>query len=101
MGSGTFLTMAGQGVPQLIEPFMFDDELRAERLAGQGAGLVMRSGDASGPRVREHLLRLLGEPSFAESAGRLRAEIEAMPTPNELVPQLERLTAEHRGTTAS
>ncbi|MFF3444706.1 activator-dependent family glycosyltransferase [Streptosporangium sp. NPDC002721] len=99
-GSGTFLTMAGQGVPQLIEPFMFDDELRAERLAGQGAGLVMHGRDASGPRVREHLLRLLEEPSFAESAGRLRAEIEAMPTPNELVPQLERLTAEHRGTTA-
>ncbi|MFI6507762.1 activator-dependent family glycosyltransferase [Streptosporangium sp. NPDC050855] len=100
-GSGTFLTMAGQGVPQLIEPFMFDDALRAERLAEQGAGIVMHGRDASGPRVREHLLRLLGESSFAEAAGRLRTEIEAMPTPNELVGELERLTAEHRGTVAS
>jgi UDP:flavonoid glycosyltransferase YjiC (YdhE family) len=99
-GSGTFLTMAGQGVPQLIEPFMFDDELRAERLAEQGAGLVMHGRDASGPRVREHVLRLLNEPSFAEAAGRLRAEMEAMPTPNELVGELERLTDEHRGTVA-
>ena len=61
----------------------------------------MHGRDASGQKVREHLLRLLGEPSFAEAAGRLRAEIEAMPTPNELVGELERLTAEHRGTVAS
>ena len=100
-GPGTVFTVASRGVPQLMVPKLFDEPLLAENLAGRGAGLVMRSGDASGPRVREHLLRLLEEPSFTESAGRLRAEIEAMPTPNELVPQLERLTAEHRGTTAS
>ncbi|MER5649373.1 activator-dependent family glycosyltransferase [Streptosporangium sp. NPDC002524] len=99
-GPGTVFTVASRGVPQLMVPKLFDEPLLAERLAGRGAGLVMHSRDATGPRVREHLLRLLGEPSFTRAAADLRAEIEAMPTPNELVPQLERLTAEHRGTTA-
>ncbi|MFF5246038.1 activator-dependent family glycosyltransferase, partial [Streptosporangium sp. NPDC000095] len=100
-GTGTFLTMAGQGVPQLIEPFMFDDGLRAERLAGLGAGLVVRGGEATGARVREDLLRLLGDPSYTHAAARLREEMHTMPTPNDLVPELERLTAHHRGGTGT
>ncbi|MFI6507769.1 activator-dependent family glycosyltransferase [Streptosporangium sp. NPDC050855] len=100
-GPGTVFTVASHGVPQLMAPKLFDEPVLAENLAARGAGLVLHGRDASGPRVREHLLRLLGEPSFAEAAGRLRAEMEAMPTPNELVGELERLTAEHRGRAVS
>jgi hypothetical protein len=40
--------------------------------------------------------RLLTEPRFTERATALRDEILALPTPNQLVPQLEALATKHR-----
>ncbi|MGC5011905.1 activator-dependent family glycosyltransferase [Streptosporangium sp. DT93] len=95
-GGGSFSTSVVNAVPQLILADMFDAPLKGELLARQGAGLTLHSSQATGPRVREHLLRLLNEPSFAEAARRLQQETHATPGPNQLVPELERLTALHR-----
>ncbi|MGC5011906.1 activator-dependent family glycosyltransferase [Streptosporangium sp. DT93] len=100
-GGGSFSTSVVNAVPQLILADMFDAPLKGELLARQGAGLTLHSSQATGPRVREHLLRLLNEPSFAEAARRLQQETHATPGPNQLVPELERLTALHRGTAVS
>ena len=69
-----------------------------EGLQEQGAGvLVAPDSDHLRPEnLREHIVRVLKEPSFAEQAARLRTESLATPAPNEIVTTLERLTAAHR-----
>jgi glycosyltransferase (activator-dependent family) len=95
-GPGTLRTASHYGVPQLALPWDFDEPELARRLAEQGAGIAIHASEATGARVREAVLRLLTEPSYREAAGRLRAEMHAMPSPNELVGQLEQLTTKHR-----
>ncbi|CCH33137.1 activator-dependent family glycosyltransferase [Actinosynnema sp. NPDC047251] len=95
-GPGTFLTTAVHGVPQLTVPWDFDEPELARRAARQGASLMIRADQATGPAIRAGLLRVLGEPSFRARAERLRDDIRALPSPNELVPRLEQLTADYR-----
>jgi glycosyltransferase (activator-dependent family) len=95
-GPGTLSTTALQGVPQLALPYDFDEPALAARMAAQGAGLSVLASEATGAQVRAGLLRLLDEPSFREHALELRAEMLALPTPNELVPRLEELAGKHR-----
>uniref|UniRef100_UPI003F52DE73 nucleotide disphospho-sugar-binding domain-containing protein n=1 Tax=Streptosporangium sp. V21-05 TaxID=3446115 RepID=UPI003F52DE73 len=96
-GGGSFSTSLVNAVPQLILADMFDAPLKGHLLTRQGAGLTLHSSQATGPRVREHLLRLLDTPSHTHAAQQLRQEALATPGPNQLVPHLERLTAQHRG----
>ncbi|GII90686.1 activator-dependent family glycosyltransferase [Sinosporangium siamense] len=100
-GGGTFMTTLVRGVPQLILPFMFDDAMRARRLAAAGAGMSMEKGDVSTDTVRTKLLALLEQPSYKENAAKLRDEAMSMPSPSDFVPELERLTAEHRDAAVS
>ncbi|MFC7330954.1 activator-dependent family glycosyltransferase [Marinactinospora rubrisoli] len=97
-GSGSFSTALAHGVPQLVLPDMvWDSGIKADRLAEAGAGLVIPDGRTVSPaRLRAQLVRLLDEPSFAANAARLRREMLGTPTPNNIVPVLERLTAAHR-----
>ncbi|WP_101788020.1 activator-dependent family glycosyltransferase [Nonomuraea indica] len=95
-GAGTYSTALLHGVPQLVVPdlilpqYMFDEPLLADRLARSGAGLRIPAAELSGPRVRDDLARLLGDPAFRRSADALRGEMLAMPTPNEVVQRLEK-----------
>ncbi|NRQ31670.1 activator-dependent family glycosyltransferase [Nonomuraea sp. NN258] len=93
-GAGTFLTSLVHGVPQLVVPYMFDDGLRAERLAELGAGLVREGALVSAASVRADLVRLLTDDSFGRAAAGLQEEAAAMATPRQLVAELERLVAE-------
>ncbi|MBP2329782.1 glycosyltransferase (activator-dependent family) [Kibdelosporangium banguiense] len=92
-GIGTMVTTTLDGVPQLSLPWNSDQPALAHKLAEQGGGLTVPAFQATGAAVRENLLRLLHEPSFRERAGKLRDEMLAMPTPAEVVPQLEKLAA--------
>lgn len=98
VGFGTFNTTALNGVPQLTLPEQHDAPPLAKRLVEYGAGLTEYHSDATGAKVRAHLMRLLEEPGFARSAAGLRDEMLAMPTPNDVVPTLEKLVDEYRGT---
>ncbi|HWM06976.1 MAG TPA: activator-dependent family glycosyltransferase [Actinophytocola sp.] len=95
-GPGTLLTTARHGVPQLNIPWEFDEPVLARLAKEQGAALTIHPHRVTGKAVRDHVLQLLTEPAFTEHAGRLRAEMHALPTPNELVGQLEELTTKHR-----
>jgi glycosyltransferase (activator-dependent family) len=95
-GGGSYCTCLLNGVPQLILPNLFDAPARAANLAGQGAGLMLPSQEATGAKVRDMVARLLDEPAFGKDADRLRAEMLSQPTPNELVPELERLAGVYR-----
>lgn len=97
-GPGTVCTAAVHGVPQLILPRrLLDDRLVARGLADQGMALMIPSDDVTEETTRDHLLRLLREPDLRRGAERLRDEMTAMPAPNDVVAELERLTALHRG----
>ncbi|MGW0811281.1 activator-dependent family glycosyltransferase [Nonomuraea sp. NPDC002799] len=95
-GFGTFMTTALHGVPQLALPWDFDGPAFARQAAAQGGTLAIRADLASGDAVRQGVLRLLGEPAFGERAAALRAEIHALPAPNEIAGRLEELAAAHR-----
>ena len=95
-GSGSRSTAEVHGVPQLMltDPW---DAVRGQGMAGTGAGLTIPRAELTADRLRASLHRLLHDPSFAEAARRVRREVLAEPTPNELVPVLEQLTARYRG----
>jgi len=95
-GFGTLTAFAPYGVPQLTLPFHFDEPTLGHRLAAQGAGLNLDPTQVTGANVREGVLRLLNEPSFTTAARRLQDEIRALPSPNDLVPEIEALTRKHR-----
>ncbi|MEU5884526.1 activator-dependent family glycosyltransferase [Spirillospora sp. NPDC047279] len=96
-GIGTKCNAELHGVPQIILPFGVDTTVMGQRVEELGAGLSLPIEELTTEGLRDMVVRVLEDPSFAEAAGRLRAETLAEPTPNELVPVLERLTAEHRG----
>ncbi|RAY12772.1 glycosyl transferase family 28 [Actinomadura craniellae] len=99
-GFGTAQTALAHGVPQVIVPSdMWDAIARAQRVQRSGAGLCV-SDDGRPPAVaelRDALVRVLAEPSFARAAAGMRAEVRGAPAPADLVPLLEKLTARHRG----
>ncbi|MER7109352.1 activator-dependent family glycosyltransferase [Streptomyces sp. NPDC000229] len=92
-GVGTLNTAAFYGVPQLALPWDVDQPMLSRRLATHGAGLTTHSVEATGPIVRDSLLRLLEEESFRRRAADLRDEMASVPHANDLVPELVELAA--------
>jgi glycosyltransferase (activator-dependent family) len=95
-GFGTFLTSALHGVPQLSAAWDFDSPLLSRRAAAQGGSLAIKADEATGEAVRESVVRLLTESTFHDRAVQLRNELLDMPTPNELVSQIEELAIKGR-----
>ncbi|GGS31280.1 glycosyl transferase [Streptomyces humidus] len=91
-GYGTFATAMVAGVPQMmLSTLIADHEQRGRALERAGAGVYLRHGDATVDRVHDGIRRFIGEPQAAQAARRLRAESRAMPSPYDLVADLERL----------
>ncbi|ONI90814.1 hypothetical protein ALI144C_02345 [Actinosynnema sp. ALI-1.44] len=97
-GTGTFAAAVANKVPQLIslEDGADYDDL-AKYVVDRGAGLVVDSVGFSADAVRKQLIQILTEPSFTDGAISLYEDSLATPSPNDLVPMLEKLTALHRG----
>ncbi|MEV0526092.1 activator-dependent family glycosyltransferase [Streptomyces sp. NPDC050439] len=96
-GGGTFAAAVAHAVPQLVVPMEFwGEKAIAGHLAERGAGLVVDSVEFGPQRLREGIVRLLEEPSFLQGAVELRDEAAAVPSPGDIVPVLEELTARHR-----
>jgi glycosyltransferase (activator-dependent family) len=100
-GFGTLLTTLFYGVPPMSLPERFDEPLLARRVEAQGAGLSVHMAEATGAQVRAGVLQLLTEPSFRQGVQPLTAEMNAMPSPADLVAHLEELTDGHRRPTRS
>ncbi|PWI45360.1 nucleotide disphospho-sugar-binding domain-containing protein [Streptomyces sp. ICBB 8177] len=91
-GSGTGLTAAAVGTPQLVLPRIPVTAEIGERVADFGAGLIPDFADQDDPEVIGACVdRLVTEPAFAEAAAALRAEIAAQPSPAATVGLLERI----------
>jgi glycosyltransferase len=115
-GMGTFAAACALNVPQLIIDFDADNgwrvvdgglatekhteaTLTSTRVTEAGAGLRLDI-TLSVDTMRKQLERVLTEPSFAAGAAGLYADTLAAPSPNEVVPVLEKLTAQYRSGTA-
>ncbi|MBP2329773.1 glycosyltransferase (activator-dependent family) [Kibdelosporangium banguiense] len=95
-GFGTLSTSLYYGVPPMSLPERFDEPLLARRVEAHGAGLQVHMAEATGDQVRAGIQRLLAEPSFRHGAESLRTEMLSMPSPVDLVAQLEELAAGYR-----
>ncbi|MFH8409694.1 nucleotide disphospho-sugar-binding domain-containing protein [Streptomyces sp. NPDC018019] len=94
-GAGSTLAAAALGVPQLVLPQLGDAFVAGDRVAAAGAGITLDSAEAqnSDGRLAGALAGLLTGPAYRTAAGRLRAEVAAMPSAAETVAVLEELTA--------
>ncbi|ONI75995.1 hypothetical protein ALI144C_35350 [Actinosynnema sp. ALI-1.44] len=92
----TVLDAVRLGVPQLVLPVYFDQPPLGDRIVECGAGLQLHPHTATAAAVQDCVARLRREPSFRDSAGKLRDEMRTMPAPAEVVPRLEELAATHR-----
>jgi UDP:flavonoid glycosyltransferase YjiC (YdhE family) len=90
-GSGTVLGALAHGLPMVLVPMGADQPANADRCAALGAGIVLDASDGTPADAAAALRAVLAEPSYRAAAGRLRAEIAAMPEPAEVVPLLEGL----------
>ncbi|MGV9214466.1 activator-dependent family glycosyltransferase [Micromonospora sp. RB23] len=102
-GNGASASAYEHAVPQLVVPGAYWSEkwfgplAVANGVEDQGAGVYVADSDKlTGELLRKALERVLSDPSYAHHAKRLRRELLAVPTPRDVVPLLEGLTAEHR-----
>lgn len=90
-GSGTTLGALARGVPQAVLPWFADQPQNADRVESLGAGLALHGGLVAVPRLRKALSTLLDDPSYRIAAGRVAAEISALPPVDEGVALLEEI----------
>lgn len=80
-GNGTIYQALAHGVPVLGIPTLFDQELNLQRVEALGAGLRLARRDYCATRLREAVLRLLDDRSFAQAARRLSERIAEYDAP--------------------
>ncbi|MFI5807676.1 nucleotide disphospho-sugar-binding domain-containing protein [Streptomyces sp. NPDC051561] len=97
-GGGTTAAAVAHRVPQLVvegggglEAWAYADWLTAA-----GAGVTLNHEKQSVEQIRAEIHRVLTAPGFRAGAHRLHADWLSRPSPNDVVPALEQLTAQHR-----
>ncbi|MEV6692202.1 nucleotide disphospho-sugar-binding domain-containing protein [Micromonospora sp. NPDC051196] len=102
-GYGTFATALEHGVPQLVVPGKFGNDrfwgpyAYLPHMEDEGAAVYVSDHDQLTPDVlHDSLQRVLKDPAFGRNAARMGALSAALPTPNDSVPAIERLTAHYR-----
>jgi MGT family glycosyltransferase len=77
-GSGTVTGSLAAGVPAVVVPFIADQFHNADRVAELGAGLALDPSDLV--RLPDAVRALLSDRSYRDAAGRVAAEMRALPT---------------------
>ncbi|OKI61994.1 nucleotide disphospho-sugar-binding domain-containing protein [Streptomyces sp. MJM1172] len=96
-GFGTFFAAAAHRVPQMIVMEELGSALNSTRyLESRGAGVVLPGDGLTAARVRDGLSALLTDPSYRRGTAAVYADMTAAPGPGEIVPVLERMTAQYR-----
>jgi UDP:flavonoid glycosyltransferase YjiC (YdhE family) len=90
-GAGTVLASLRAGVPVILIPTEWDKPDVAQRVVATGAGLRLSPSECTPERLRAAVERVLGDPSFRESAGRLAATFGKYRGPDEAARRLEDL----------
>ncbi len=92
-GAGTTSAALAAGVPQLVIPHFADQPANAEVVADRGVGLCLRPDEVESDSIRNCLGRILDDAAISIVAAAVRAEINSMPSPSELVERLAALAA--------
>jgi len=87
-GAGTMFGALTHALPQLCLPQGTDQPANAAAVAGSGAGVVLEPDQVDDDSVAGALDQVLHDPAIAAAARRLRAEIDRMPAPAEVLPIL-------------
>ncbi len=92
-GGSTMMTGLTFGVPQVLIPDtrMYRAADMARRLAETGAAVVLSPEEATSEVIAKTCEEIVSTPSFAAAAGKLAAEIAALPSPHEVAQRIERL----------
>jgi MGT family glycosyltransferase len=77
-GSGTVTGTLAAGVPAVVVPFIADQFHNAQRIEDLGAGVMLEAEDIA--RLPDAVRALLADRSCREAAGRVAAELAALPT---------------------
>ncbi|MDQ1424458.1 MAG: hypothetical protein QOD72_1956, partial [Acidimicrobiaceae bacterium] len=77
--------------PQLLIPQGADQFVNADRCVESGAAIRLLPDDVNPETVRRGIDVLLSDDSYAQAAGRLRAEIGSMPSPADWIGPLHAL----------
>ncbi|WP_445330439.1 glycosyltransferase [Streptomyces sp. A475] len=96
-GGGTLAAAVAHQVPQLV---LRDEGVEgpayARYLTDRSAGLTLDHKEQSPQEMRARIQRVLQEPRFRAGADTLHADWLATPSPHDVVPVLEGLTARYR-----
>ena len=96
-GFGTTMTALAAGVPQVVVPlFSFDQAVNADRVAAVGAGVQVPGAPHNGSAIAAALTEVLADGSYRTAAGRLAADIAALPDAAGSVPVLEEIAGSPR-----
>jgi UDP:flavonoid glycosyltransferase YjiC (YdhE family) len=96
-GSGTTAAPLHYGVPQLVLPSFADNPMSAARVVERGVGLSHDPQTIDVETIRSSAQRLLVEPSFAEAAAEVRAEMTGQPSPAAVLERAVTAVAERYG----
>ena len=91
-GSGTMMTAASFGLPQLVVAGIIDNMANGERIAAAGAGVSLNWADASTETITAGIKTILSDEATRQAAHKLRDEIHAQPAPADVAATLRQLT---------
>lgn len=100
-GSGSIGGALAAGLPSVVLPMGADQPLNAARCVALGAGLALDPTTAGADEIAAATARVLEQPGYRTAAGRLRAEIAALPTAAQCVELLEQAGAARAAPRAS
>ena len=89
-GSGTVLGALAHGIPLVLVPRGADQFENAARCERAGAAIVLSADAVTADSVAAAVRRVITEPGYAETAGRIAAEFEQMGTPDEVAAAVEK-----------
>jgi UDP:flavonoid glycosyltransferase YjiC (YdhE family) len=92
-GSGTVMAALVHGLPLVLVPIAADQPQNARRCDALGLATVLDVDRLDPTVARAAVLNVLADSSYRQHAETVRAEIEALPGPEQAVTYLERLAA--------
>lgn len=95
-GSGSVIAALAYGKPMVLIPMGADQPLNAARCEAIGVAQTLDAITAAPQMIAEAVVAVLKNPSYRQSAERIKDEIVAMPDPSRAVNLLVRLALEKR-----
>jgi len=87
-GLGTVMTAVAAGLPHLVLPQISDTMLNARMLKAAGSADLLLPSEWTDDTLAGTAAQMLADPAYPEAAARLRDEMHALPTPNEMAGSL-------------